>query len=294
MNDHYSTLGVRRNASIEEIKKAYLTLVRNYHPDKLPPGTPELVKRDAAEKFLVIQNAYNVLSSSERFLYDSGLGRTAEEPRTRTPSTPPPPPPPRVISCPRCGSPLTEAGCVRCIKQQSSVVYRAGRGFGTLQNYLRTHPHRTLLWLACIALAGVAVLVPWGLGDQTTGQSGRTVVNTTGQFAGTVLNTTVNQSAQVELAIQQNGNALAGCLLIQRPLYGSGQVTGSFRDRAVEFVAHSSLFDIRFTGQRDGEKMSGTYVVVRGGPGEQHGTFKFSQNHTTFADGLKSSHCPSD
>ena len=32
--DHYSTLGIERNASQEEIKKAYRSLAMKYHPDR--------------------------------------------------------------------------------------------------------------------------------------------------------------------------------------------------------------------------------------------------------------------
>ena len=115
-----------------------------------------------------------------------------------------------------------------------------------------------------------------------------------GQFTGGVVNTTANLSASAELAIQQSGNVLSGCFVVFRPLYGSGQVTGSVHGATFEFVANSPNFDIKFTGQKVGEDVNGTYVVTRGGPGVQNGTFAFSRSHTPLTDGLNASECPSD
>lgn len=55
MSDPYSVLGVARNASEEEIKKAYKALSRKYHPDA-NINNPH--KEEAEEKFKEIQQAY--------------------------------------------------------------------------------------------------------------------------------------------------------------------------------------------------------------------------------------------
>jgi molecular chaperone DnaJ len=70
----YDTLGVKKGASAEEIKKAYRKLAAQYHPDKNPGDA------SAEEKFKEVQNAYDTLSDPEkRKQYDTfgGDGRRA-------------------------------------------------------------------------------------------------------------------------------------------------------------------------------------------------------------------------
>ena len=59
MADHYGILGVDRDASVDEIKKAYRKLAREYHPDVNPDPL-------TAEKFKDISTAYEVLSDPDK------------------------------------------------------------------------------------------------------------------------------------------------------------------------------------------------------------------------------------
>jgi molecular chaperone DnaJ len=61
--DFYETLGVERNASDEDLKKAYRKLARQYHPD-LQNG--EQQKKQAEEKFKEINEAYEHLSDADK------------------------------------------------------------------------------------------------------------------------------------------------------------------------------------------------------------------------------------
>ncbi len=58
--DYYQALGVERDASAEQIKKAYRSLAMKHHPDRNPGD------KTAESKFKVIQKAYQILSDPEK------------------------------------------------------------------------------------------------------------------------------------------------------------------------------------------------------------------------------------
>src|SRR3989338_207255 len=68
--DYYQTLGVKKDASPEEIKRAYYKMAHQYHPDK--GGGDE-------KKFKEINEAYQVLSDPEKRKQYDQFGSTFEQ-----------------------------------------------------------------------------------------------------------------------------------------------------------------------------------------------------------------------
>lgn len=65
IKNYYSILGLEKNASEDDIKKAYRKLAAKYHPDKFATKSEE-EKKNAEEKFKEINEAHSVLSDPEK------------------------------------------------------------------------------------------------------------------------------------------------------------------------------------------------------------------------------------
>jgi DnaJ-class molecular chaperone len=71
----YKILKLNRSASVEEIKKSYRKLAKEYHPDLAQEGMT-----NSTEKFREVQHAYEILGDeSKRRIYDRQLGTYGSE-----------------------------------------------------------------------------------------------------------------------------------------------------------------------------------------------------------------------
>jgi curved DNA-binding protein CbpA len=83
MKNHYETLGIKADATQEEIKRSYRKLAFKFHPDKNNGNM------SANDRFTAVQEAYQVLSNSQKrkifdklysiYLYESNEPSTLEE-----------------------------------------------------------------------------------------------------------------------------------------------------------------------------------------------------------------------
>ena len=72
--DYYEVLGLKKGASEDEIKKAFKSMARKYHPDLHTDD------KEAAEKFKEINEAYEVLSDSEKRARYDQFGHAGVDP----------------------------------------------------------------------------------------------------------------------------------------------------------------------------------------------------------------------
>jgi curved DNA-binding protein len=66
--DYYQILGIKRNASADEVRKAYRKLAMQYHPDRNPGD------KQAEERFKEINEAYQVLNDKDKRAHYDRLG----------------------------------------------------------------------------------------------------------------------------------------------------------------------------------------------------------------------------
>lgn len=73
-SDFYAVLGLQKECTESELRTAYKKLAMRWHPDRCSASGNLKFIEDAKKKFQAIQEAYTVLSdSNKRFLYDVGV-----------------------------------------------------------------------------------------------------------------------------------------------------------------------------------------------------------------------------
>ena len=80
MKDYYEILGISQNASVNEIKTAYIELISKYHPENFKGEAKEIVEQRNEE----IKEAYSILSDDFlRNQYNKEMGIISDFKRTR-------------------------------------------------------------------------------------------------------------------------------------------------------------------------------------------------------------------
>lgn len=78
--DFYSILGLNKECSEADLRNAYKKLAMRWHPDRCSASGSTKFVQEAKEKFQAVQEAYSVLSdSNKRFLYDTGVYDSDDE-----------------------------------------------------------------------------------------------------------------------------------------------------------------------------------------------------------------------
>jgi hypothetical protein len=95
--------------------------------------------------------------------------------------------------------------------------------------------------------------------------------------------------------LRYTGVVISGCMFVQRPLFGSGPLTGIADNSRIFFTVSGAIGKITFIGKRQGTEIEGTYTVERSGSPDQHGNFTLQLAKT---EGLPSNfnpaNCPTD
>lgn len=83
--DHYGVLGLPRGATVEDIRNAYYSLARRYHPDRFRAGKLQDLLPRMEQYFTTVTEAYNTLTTAElRMEYDRQLeAPAAAEPEAK-------------------------------------------------------------------------------------------------------------------------------------------------------------------------------------------------------------------
>ena len=63
---YFDLLGVSQNSSIQEIKRAYIALAKEFHPDRIPNSAGRELRKMAEELFTLLTEAHNILTDEQK------------------------------------------------------------------------------------------------------------------------------------------------------------------------------------------------------------------------------------
>jgi hypothetical protein len=116
-----------------------------------------------------------------------------------------------------------------------------------------------------------------------------------GFYSGNIENLTVNMSAKATVTLRESNGTVEGCLRVERPLFGSGPISGSEKSGEVSFQVSSPLVNIQGIGNVLSDSFSGTLTAHGANQASQQGRFAL---HRTNAPSVPSeaevTNCPTE
>lgn len=288
-------LGLEKGAAASDIKDAYRTLVKVWHPDRFPGD--EALRKKAGVKLVAINSAYQYLQTHPAT--DGTSRQETARPKPASPPKPPPrpetppQPPPRTtekakqatdqqtpsadghqpgVTIPRtlnllrrnawtvpAALMLTLFGLIWILSSGSSESQP--KNVRTIPSEEELQKHASARFQNVPATSDSPPLIASANPTPSDNQRETPTSNLSGQEFGTVTNTTSGVVANASFRLTQSGTSLQGCFIVSPPLYGSGPVTGDIQGQTFHLESASQVFSITFAGQVEGKVLEGSYLV---------------------------------
>lgn len=84
----------------------------------------------------------------------------------------------------------------------------------------------------------------------------------TGSYSGDLRNLTLGRMAKFEITLREEGGGIYGCTTVGKPFQGSGGLYGHVNGVQIAFESMGKKLRIQFTGELQGDEMTGTYTVL--------------------------------
>jgi DnaJ domain len=253
---HLHTLGLDHRADTAEIKDAYRTLVKRWHPDNFHGDQQR--EAQANEKLARFNFAYNSVCQSPAY------------------RRPPAAPRPAARRAPAQDAPAFDYSRFSQSNQFSvgtllSISLTAFTLFYTLLHSI--HP-----WGAAVPASRQPFATPSSFSVPRVLPSAESAKNLAGTFRGMTVNNIQHKGGTTLLLVQQEGENISGCFVVAPPMKGSGAFTGHIRGNHVYFNATSSNNPLTFVGTLSGDTMEGSIITRNGKFLEESGVFRYKRS----------------